>query len=328
MPQPFAAAEPAGLLDPDWFALNWYGQSLSWLVGSQGLVPPDRGGPLPQRLAGLHGLASGHVVGLSPGLLALASLEDAVVVGGPCIGDCGRHATLEALYDTLQCLLAARGLGLPAVVYVGDREEALEQGAEAKWLRVGETCRSWIEGLAEALGVSRVRVVRTSSPAHAEALAPAVEGLDPSDDTLDAAFHLGCAPPPPQTLEARRVTCRVIGAHLPEVVARHLDRTTGTAPPEVLVTENLQQAGVIRRAAELAARRGQAVWLAAHLPAPSPSAAQRMYRAPAWDKVRATDLERVLEGGAPGLSAYSRQFFASWLTMESRQLLRAAVAAW
>jgi hypothetical protein len=316
------------LSDPEWFALAWYGQTIAALCKPRGLRPVRPELPPLGPAARLPGFRSGHLVAVSPDLLdPSTSLADAVVAGGPCIGDCQSRPTLEALYDTVQVLLAARALDLPALLFVGDEEEGMERGNATEWERLGERFARWLPAIAAVLGVAEVAVVRTSGSVHADALArlgqPA-RGIEPA--RIDAAFHLGAGVPRPLVEESRRVTRRVIEAHLPEVVSRHLGRTVAT----VVIAENLQQAGVFEVARDLAAGRGGGqVALAAHWPAPAVSGSERMYRSGAWDKVAAADLELVAAGTVTGIHPYTSEFFRCWLGPEERSALAAtARAAW
>ncbi len=331
------------IADPEWMAIAWYGQTLGWLCASQGLLPlsPERG--LPGALAELPGAASGHLAACSPELAleTNTTLARHVVVGGPCLGDCMRGPTLEALYDTLATMLAAKALGAEALLYLGDREEALGAGGEGKWLQLGERFERWLRVLGEHMELARLTVVRTSSAAHEAALAAAGNPAQVlARERIDRAFQLGNGPlsageadaDSPQEERARRVTERVIEAHLPEVVARHV----GRAAP-VLMTENLPQAGVFALARELATRGparaggeqpgGETISYLGHFPAPGPSARNRMYRSEGWDKVPASELETVTRG-APGLHPYARQFYACWLTPELRRAAADAARAW
>ena len=305
------------LVDPDWFALAWYGQSLNRLCAGHQLARlAGRQSTGAEWLDRCHGVASGHVVAASPELAGTAVAPGTVVIGGPCIGDCTRFPTLEALYDTVQTALVARALDADALFYVGDREEAMARTGEGRtWRALGERFAAWIPALAAAAGWTRVTVVTTGSDRHQAALESLGDlGAAFPAAELDAAFHLGAGPVKAQPDDARAVSARVVAAHLPEVVFGHLDREP-TAP--LVMSENLQQAGVFRLAR---ARRGSAaLGFVAHLPAPAMTARRRMYRSDSWDKVPAAELTTVVSGSVPGLHPYARQFFASWLGPELRQ---------
>ena len=315
------------LSDPQWFALTWYGQTIAALCHAYHLrrLTPEL--PVPNRVGRLPGFATGHLVAVTEGVLAAETREPEALAGGPCIGDCQSYPTLEALYDTVQVLLASRTLGVPAVIFVGDAEEALERGHQRTWEDLGLRFERWILALAEALAVREARVARTSSAVHREALDRAggpARGLAP--ERIDGAFHLGFEAPRPLLEGPRNVTCRVIEAHLPEVIGAHLGRA---APPLVWVLENLQQTCAADLAREIAAARGQEVELLLHWPAPALSASERMYRAGAWDKAPAWELEAVAEGSLAGVHPYTTEFFRCWLGADERARL-AAVArrAW
>src|SRR5690348_17306508 len=105
-------------IDLQWLPISWYGQTLEPLCRRAGLIHVLPGA-LPPPLGAIPALGSAHTVACSPALAAgRVELASAVVVGGPCIFDCASFPTLEALYDSAQPMLVARGLGLPAVIYL------------------------------------------------------------------------------------------------------------------------------------------------------------------------------------------------------------------
>ena len=321
------AALPERLRDPQWFALAWYGQALERLAAASGLVLVPASGAPNALVARLPGAATGHLVAVSSEFIDTPEdLSDAVVVGGPCLGDCLRYPTLESLYDSVQTVLVAKALNAPALLYLGDREEVLGSGGEGKWGKLALRFEEWLPSLAAAVGFKDLTVVRTSTEAHERALEDAGHAAkELAPESLDRAFHLGSFAVKCQDEPARAVTRRVIAAHLPEVVARHLG---ADRPRPVVMAENLQQAEVYNLANRLAAAAGQKMAFVGHFPAPSPSAGMRMYRAQAWDKIAAWDLATICEGTVANLHPYTRQFFASWLTPRLRTELTAAARTW
>lgn len=314
------AAAPAGRLrDREQLLIAWHGQPLARLAKDHGLVPVDPSTAVAP-LAALPGVRSGHVAAVSEGF-ASGDAGDCIVVGGPCMADALAFPTVEALVDVASAVLLARALDAPCLLYVGDREQAMEAHEEKRWLDCGARFVPWIAAVAAALGGGPPTVVRTSSPAHERALASDDLSRGATDDELTLAFALGDTWTPASTPQSRAITRRVLAAHLPSVAARHVDRGAAST---VVVAENLQQSGLRRAAARLAAPAR--VEHVAHLPVPGLSASARMYRSTPWDRVPAWEADGLASGRVRGAHPLTREYFACWLDEEARR--RACEAAW
>lgn len=303
--------------DLDWAALAWYGQPLARLVAELDLVRVAPGVPAPW-LARVPGLASGHVVAVSRDLAGEGGRPaPTAVAGGPCLGDCQSFPTLEALHDTAQVLVAARVLEAAAVIFLGDHEESLSRGGDPRWGKLAERMESWVEALARTLGCTRLCVVRTSSPRHAEVIAPIEASLASlSGEELGRAFHLGSGRVTLRDEAACVVTRRVVAAHHPDAVRAHAG-LAGSAG--VIIAENLQQAGCHALAAR-APHDGLFGYLG-HWPAPGASFSDRMYRCGGFEKLPAWELPVVAAGQHSHAHPRTAAFFACWLTPDERAAL-------
>lgn len=316
------AAAPAGRLrDREQLLLAWHGQPLARLAKDHGLVPV---GPSTAAapLAALPGVRSGHVAAVSEGF-APGDALDCIVVGGPCMGDALAFPTVEALVDVASAVLLARALDAPCLLYVGDREQAMEAQDEKRWLECGARFVPWIEAVAAALGGAAPAIVRTSSASHENALAADTLAAGATDHELTMAFALGDTWTPASTPRSRAIARRVLAAHLPSVAASHVGRGASTT---VVVAENLQQAGLRRAAARLAAPAR--VEHVAHVPVPGLSASARMYRSTPWDRVPASEADRLASGRVRGAHPLTRDYFACWLDEATRRRASEAAASW
>lgn len=210
-------------------------------------------------------------------------LENCIVVGGPCIKDCENSITIEALFDVVNIIRTAKSLNARGIIFLGLQEEIIQYGEKRCYNQLGENLGKAINAISNFLGYNNVTVIDTRDQPYNLLMA---EFLKRKKDffnikKVNTIFEFGNRKYKNHDKPWVDATKRVVIAHLPSFLNAYLKNNENK---NILAVENTQQIKIIRLAQQIEATKSGPYQIA-HLPVPSVSGAERMYRAPYWDKV-------------------------------------------
>jgi hypothetical protein len=254
---------------------------LSRLLVEYGLVPVGSGHPM----SPWPETESGFVCGAND----TATLDQALIVGGPCISHCEadfRMLRWCVLVDVLFPLFAARRLNRPCLIYLFVPIERSLVGIDdpdyETWRSLGDRLERWIERIAVRFGTSDLIIFRTDRRAACDLLEAGAELIRGAvnQEVIWSMYAVGSGGMRMSRPEAWRVRNneRNAACYQPAVLSTWLKRGV----KQVVACENLHQAAAIKVARDTAylfegsARIGQV----AYVTPPSLSGKSQMSRSP------------------------------------------------
>lgn len=210
-------------------------------------------------------------------------LENCIVVGGPCIKDCENSITIEAIYDVFNIVKTAKALKTKGIIFIGLREEIIQYGEKKCYNQLRENLGKAIDAISGFLKYNDIAVIDTREQSYNLLME---EFLKKKNDffnikKVNNIFEFGTRKYKTHNEAWIDATKRVVIAHLPSFLNIYLKNSENK---NILAVENAQQIKIIRLTQQIEGIKNGPYQIV-HLPIPSVSGAERMYRAPYWDKV-------------------------------------------
>jgi len=210
-------------------------------------------------------------------------LENCIVVGGPCIKDCENSITIEAIYDVFNIVKTAKALKTKGIIFLGLREEIIQYGEKKCYNQLRENLGKAIDAISGFLKYNDIAVIDTREQSYNLLME---EFLKKKNDffnikKINTIFEFGNRKYKAHNEAWIDATKRVVIAHLPSFLNIYLKNNENK---NILAVENAQQIKIIKLAQQIEATKNGPYQIV-HLPVPSVSGTERMYRAPYWDKV-------------------------------------------
>ncbi len=210
-------------------------------------------------------------------------LEKCIVVGGPCIKDCENSVTIEAVYEIYNIIKAAKALNTRGIVFVGLYEEILQYGKKQsyEYLKISLDCI--INSLSDFLDYKNITIIDTRDRLYNSLMEEFLRQKNNflSIRKINTIFEFSDRKYKSHNQAWVEATKRVVIAHMPSFINLYLKNKD---KQNILVIENTQQIKVIKLA-QLIESAETGPYQIAYLPVPGVSGAERMYRAPYWDKI-------------------------------------------
>lgn len=210
-------------------------------------------------------------------------LENCVVVGGPCIKDCESSITIEAIHDIFNIIKTAKALKTKGIIFLGLREEVIQYGEKECYNQLREPLGKAINAISSFLKYSNITIIDTREQSYNILMG---EFLKKKNDffnikKVNTIFEFGNRKYKAHNEAWVEATKRVVIAHLPSFLSAYLKNNENK---NILAVENTQQIKIMRLAQQIEATK-KGPYQVVHLPVPSVSGSERMYRAPYWDKI-------------------------------------------
>ena len=210
-------------------------------------------------------------------------LKKCIVVGGPCIKDCENSVTIEAVYEIFNIIKVAKALDTGGVIFIGLYEEILQYGKKQYYDYLKKNIDHIVSSLSNFLEYKNIIVIDTRDLSYNLLMK---EFLDQKDiflniKKINTIFEFGNRKYKAHKKEWIDATKRVVIAHMASFINKYLKKET---KKNILVIENIQQIKAVKLA-EIIDHSGNGPYQVAHFSVPSVSGAERMYRAPHWDKI-------------------------------------------
>lgn len=233
-----------------------------------------------------------------------------IVVGGPCIKDCENLITIEAVYEIFNIIKVAKALNTEGVIFIGLYEEILQYGKKQCFDYLKKNIDHIVNSLSSFLEYKNITVIDTRDLSYNLLIK---EFLDRKDNSLNirkinTIFEFGNRKYKAHKKEWLDATKRVVIAHMASFINKYLKEET---KKNILVIENIQQMKVVKLA-EILDRSGNGPYQITHFSVPSVSGAERMYRAPYWDKIY---LDDDFENLMLKQSLAPKEVFEFWMSM-------------
>lgn len=219
-------------------------------------------------------------------------LKECIVVGGPCIKDCENSITIEAIYDVFNIIKTAKSLRTRGIIFLGLREEVIQYGEKKYYNQLRKKFGEAIDAISNFLEYKNIIVIDTREQSYNLLMEEFLKKKNNSFNIkkINTIFEFSNRKYKTHNKAWVDATKRVVIAHLPSFLNAYLKNNRNK---NILAVENVQQIKIIRLAQQTEATRS-GLYQVAHLPVPSVSGAERMYRAPYWDKVYLNEMRSEL----------------------------------
>lgn len=224
-------------------------------------------------------------------------LENCIVVGGPCVKDCINSITIEAIYEIINVILMARALNSNGIIFLGLEEEIIQYGKGHALKKLFIRLKNIINSLIQYFSYNNILTIDTSEKNYNCLMAKKLIELNKyfHSRELNTIFEFGYRPYKEHNPKWIEATKRVIIAHTPHYLKEYLNLKY---VPNILAVENVQQIKIIKKAFFIEKKAFKSEIKGplqiVHLPVPGISGANRLYRAPVWDKVFIDDSRKDL----------------------------------
>lgn len=210
-------------------------------------------------------------------------LENCIVVGGPCIKDCENSITIEAIYDVFNIIKTAKSLRARGIIFLGLHEEVIQYGEKKHYNQLRKNLDKAIDAMSSFLEYNNIIVIDTREQSYNLLIERFLKKKNNFFNIrkLNTIFEFSNRKYKTHNKAWIDATKRVVIAHLPSFLNAYLKNNRNKS---ILAVENVQQIKIIRLAQEIEVMKN-GLYQLVYLPVPSVSGAERMYRAPYWDKV-------------------------------------------
>lgn len=221
-------------------------------------------------------------------------LENCIVVGGPCIKDCENSITIEAICEVFNIIKTAKELKTRGIIFIGLREEIVQYGEKKCYNHLKENLGKVIDALSNFLEYNEITIIDTREQSYDLLMEEFLKKTNVffNIKKINTIFEFGNRKYKAHNKPWIDATKRVVIAHLPSFLNAYLKNKENK---NILAVENTQQIKIIRLARQIEATKNGPYQIA-HLPVPSVSGSERMYRAPHWDKVYLNEAHNELIG--------------------------------
>ena len=312
-------------IDCDYFLRKWYWMTLETFSKKYSLTLIDKNN-CPEKMKSHHNVKN-NIIMAATCPLSFFDNKDLVVIGGPCISDSLNSPTIESVAEIANLIKTAKTMQRKAVVFVGVEEEQIRTGKELS--NVGNAFESITKKLASALQYDKVFVERSDSKKMVSVIQKQIEllGEKISNSELNGLYNVGKSMPNAESLAHLGSTKfnyeihkRFIATYLPQTVQKLLDLNT---PLPLMACENIQQLKAVKNAQAMSVLKGDYVngpHQLIHLPFPSISGDNRMYRSLPQNKIYLSDnrdrILKLLKGNPKKVLNYYLQVWPSELKIE------------